>query len=408
VQVGQCRADRPRLLGHEGVGQQRGDRPLGQGQQAGAHRRPAERGEAGVGDRTVPAIRDRLTPRAEQGVQRGVRCRVHRGLLAGGTGLAGQGLRPSPTRLSERVGASRKTSSAASGCHRGAWTSPGATSSVPAKKAAMLERGRNFAARRQGGDERGRHPAGFLVVREKVQEGEQQHRRRAVEVQQAPHRGVGQDRGGLAAVGREGHGTGVVPEDRPAVSHGHRVEVHVGHVGGGVGVLGDLVDIADGRDARADIEELRDPARGEEADDAAQEGAVGLRARADVGGDRQDRLGRRPVDGEIVVPAEVVVVHAGHARPVRRDLGRGRRAGVIHRRPALLLAPGAGARNLAAGAGGAREGAGNQAVSGTRDPNGFAYTTSRWVCPDSVGAAVVNAARLRHFDGGRVRLPHRC
>jgi len=65
------------------------------------------------------------------------------------------------------------------------------------------------------------------------------------------------------------------------------------------------VGVADGRDAGADVEELRDAVGDQEADDTAEEGAVCLRARADVGGDRQDRLGGGAVDGEVVVPAEV-------------------------------------------------------------------------------------------------------
>ena len=63
---------------------------------------------------------------------------------------------------------------------------------------------------------------------------------------------------------------GVARQDGPAVRDSHLVDVRVDDVGAGAGLLSDLVHVALGRDARADVKKLADPARGQESHRAAR------------------------------------------------------------------------------------------------------------------------------------------
>jgi len=200
---------------------------------------------------------------------------------------------------------------------------------------------RQVAARRQRRAQ-GRHqPVRLAVVGDEVQQRQQQHAHRAVEVEQAARRGVGEDRRRVAGVGPDGGGAGVVGQQRRAVGHGDRVDVHVEDAGGGVAALGDLVGVPGGGDAAAQVEELVDAPVEQEGDGAAQEGAVGARDERDVGVDGLRAPDGRAIDGGVLEAAEHVVVHPGHARllglPVVPE--RRRQMPFLHRWSSSSIAP---------------------------------------------------------------------
>ena len=116
-------------------------------------------------------------------------------------------------------------------------------------------------------------------------------------------------------------------QDFLAVRHRHRVDVDVAHPRRRVDPLGDLVHVADGRDAGADVEELADPGVGEELHRAAQEGPVGLGHQRGLRHGVHHRPGGRPVGGEVVGAAEVVVVHAGRRWGVSMSMVSGAQSG---------------------------------------------------------------------------------
>ena len=85
--------------------------------------------------------------------------------------------------------------------------------------------------------------------------------------------------------------------------------------------LGDLVHVVQRRDPGADVEELADAGLADEVVDRPDEEDP---LRAHHGPDRRDlrrqRLGDRPVGGEVVLAAEPVVVDPGRLRHRRVDL----------------------------------------------------------------------------------------
>ena len=86
--------------------------------------------------------------------------------------------------------------------------------------------------------------------------------------------------------------------------------------------LGHLVGVVGGRDAGADVEELPDAQLGgEEADRTAEEGAVGPDREHQVGIGGQGPLAELPVSGEVVFPAQPVVVDPGYMRDASVEVG---------------------------------------------------------------------------------------
>jgi hypothetical protein len=76
------------------------------------------------------------------------------------------------------------------------------------------------------------------------------------------------------------------------------------------------VDVRGGRDAGPDVQELRDaPFRGQVADGAVEEAAVGDGNVADFGSDGQDLVRNLAVGLPVILAAQVIVVHPGRVRP---------------------------------------------------------------------------------------------
>ncbi len=192
---------------------------------------------------------------------------------------------------------------------------------------------RQVAARRQRRAQ-GRHqPVRLAVVGDEVQQRQQQHAHRAVAVEQAARRGMIEDRRRVAGVGPEGGGIRIVSQQRRAVGHRERVDVHVEDARGGVAALGDLVDVPGGGDAAAQVEELVDAPVEQEGDGAAQEGAIGAGDERDVGVDGLRAPDRRAIDGRVLEAAEHVIVHPGDARLLGLPVAPGRRqyGPIVHR-----------------------------------------------------------------------------
>jgi hypothetical protein len=102
-----------------------------------------------------------------------------------------------------------------------------------------------------------------------------------------------------------------------------RVVGDVDHPGLGSDRLRDLVHVALGRQAHADVHELPDALRGEVPHGSVAEGLDVLAHGLGLGGEGEDLLRDLPVDGEIVLAAHEVVVHAGDTRSAGRH-ARGR------------------------------------------------------------------------------------
>jgi hypothetical protein len=131
------------------------------------------------------------------------------------------------------------------------------------------------------------------VVADEVQHAEQQHRDRLPEIDAA--------------------GQGVVAENRV------RVVVDVGDPRAGDDLAGDLVHVRRGGQAATQVEVLRDALLGEEAHRAKQERAVGQGQPPRLQPGFHQPLGGGPVDGEVVLPVEQVVVDPGDARTADVD-----------------------------------------------------------------------------------------
>jgi hypothetical protein len=84
-------------------------------------------------------------------------------------------------------------------------------------------------------------------------------------------------------------------------------------VGGRVEALGGFMDVADRGDTGTDVEELIEALRHEEVDGALEKGAIGAGDQGRVGLEGDDLLGGTAINGQVVIAAEVVIVHAGRA-----------------------------------------------------------------------------------------------
>src|SRR5208282_6096236 len=102
-------------------------------------------------------------------------------------------------------------------------------------------------------------------------------------------------------------------QQRPGVREHDGVVVDVDDPGLGRHALRYLVRVAVGRDPGADVEELPDPRLGgQETNRPGQEGAVGADREHQVRVRLQGPLAEFPVSGEVVLPAQPVVVDAGY------------------------------------------------------------------------------------------------
>jgi hypothetical protein len=114
-------------------------------------------------------------------------------------------------------------------------------------------------------------------------------------------------------------------QQRAAVGQHHGVTVDVGDPGELVVAVGDVVDVVLGGQPGPDVDELVDVLfLGEELDSAGEEIPV-LPCRArNLRSGGEHLLGSDPVDGEVVLSAQVVVEHPRHIRcPRVHDVARG-------------------------------------------------------------------------------------
>ena len=151
---------------------------------------------------------------------------------------------------------------------------------------------------------------GVLAVLDEVQHGHQEHGHGLIEIEMRPERWQGEQLAGLAQIGVHGGDVDVVGEQRVGVHDHQRVVVAVDDPGVPAGGLGDLVDVALGGQAGADVQELPDPrVAGQVPHRPAQEPAVGPGGHRGIRHRRQQFPRSRPVGGEIILPAQQVVVN---------------------------------------------------------------------------------------------------
>jgi hypothetical protein len=186
-------------------------------------------------------------------------------------------------------------------------------------------RGGEITARRQGGGQGGEDLRRAELVRDEVQDRDQDQRDGLAEVEHLAHHGRGQDGFGIAQVGVD---VGGPPfrrrgEQGAGVREHERVVVDVHDAGRRRGFLGDLVDVVRGGQPGTDVEELPDAGFGGQVPDgAAEECPVLSRRDPDERRVPQHLRRRLPVGREVILAADEVVVHPGGMGPGRVDLGR--------------------------------------------------------------------------------------
>jgi hypothetical protein len=137
-----------------------------------------------------------------------------------------------------------------------AWTRPGSNSRIP---------------QNQDVPECGHDSARLLVVGDVVQDGSQDHRHRAGEVQPSAHVRVQQDRPRVTQIPGRHSRTVIVGQSCASVDQYDRVVVHIHRPDLGVDVSGDLVKIPSRRIPAAHIQKLGNPLSGKEFHRPAQE-----------------------------------------------------------------------------------------------------------------------------------------
>ena len=157
--------------------------------------------------------------------------------------------------------------------------------------------------------------AGFGVVADEVHDRDQHDRDRLAEVQRGRRRGNDRVRVPQVRVEVGARALRAAPQQRPGVGQHDRVVVDVDDPAVRRDALRDLVGVVGGGDPGADVQELPDSGLpGQEADRAGEERAVGAHRVHQVRVGLQGLLAEFPVGGEIVLPAQPVVVHPGDVR----------------------------------------------------------------------------------------------
>src|SRR5580704_2357151 len=164
-----------------------------------------------------------------------------------------------------------------------------------------------------GAGEGGGHVAGGGGLRE-VQDAGEDDTDGVGQVDQVRQAWIGQDAGGVAHVAGHGDHAGALGQQAAGVRDDDRVVVHVRDPHIRVDAPSDVVGVHRGGQARADIDELPDPATGYVADGPPEEPPVlpGHLRGGRVNG--QHLLGQLAVDGEVILAAEPVVPDAGDVR----------------------------------------------------------------------------------------------
>ncbi|HEX9042061.1 MAG TPA: hypothetical protein VF838_13695 [Trebonia sp.] len=171
----------------------------------------------------------------------------------------------------------------------------------------------HVAAGRQRAGELGHQPPRVVVVKQVVQDAAQQQADRLAPVEVRADRLARHDRRRLAQVTLLGERQGLVAQDGTGVRQHHGVVVHVDHPGARRGPAGDLVDVVRGGQARADVEQLPDADLAHQvADRPAEHVTLRLYAGLYLGEPGDDPHPHCPVCGEVVLPAEEVVIDPRH------------------------------------------------------------------------------------------------
>ncbi|GGT59709.1 hypothetical protein GCM10010256_16100 [Streptomyces coeruleorubidus] len=196
-------------------------------------------------------------------------------------------------------------------------------------------RERQVASGRQGFEQLADDPPGLVLVAHQVQQGHQGQRDRLGEVEGLPRRRDDLPRFPHVAVDVGGLSLRRAVQQRLGVPEDDRIVVRVHHPGLRDDPLDDLVEVRLGRNAGADVEELPDASPGQQPGGAVHEQAVGQRQFPGGGEEGDHLLGRFHVDRVVVLPAEVVVVHACRVGFAGVDLSPAG-PGVCHVRPPHL------------------------------------------------------------------------
>jgi hypothetical protein len=145
------------------------------------------------------------------------------------------------------------------------------------------------------------------------------------QVKDFPGLRVRQDAAGVGEVRGDRRQPRGARQQRLGVEDDDRVDVHVGDPGVRDDVAGRLVDGGTDGQPRAQVQELADArVAGRPGDRRAQELPVAPNQVPHAGIEDEQLLGELPVGGEVVLPAQPVVVDAGDVRSC--DVNPGRRA----------------------------------------------------------------------------------
>jgi hypothetical protein len=173
---------------------------------------------------------------------------------------------------------------------------------------------------RQRGHQFGGDAAGIVAIRHEMQDGDQQHRDWLVKPEHRTDAWVPGNRLGVPQVVADDRGVAHAVQHVPGVRQHHRVVVDVHHAAVRRDRPGQLVHVAHGGQPGADIEELPDPLlAGQVADGPPEEEPVLPHgAPHDVLAEHVEGPAHRiTVGGEVVLPAEHVVVHPRDVRYLR-------------------------------------------------------------------------------------------
>jgi NAD(P)-dependent dehydrogenase (short-subunit alcohol dehydrogenase family) len=173
-------------------------------------------------------------------------------------------------------------------------------------------------AGRQRLAEGGQHAGRIFLVQDVVKDAAQQQADRLVPVEVLADVRVGQDAYRVAQVGVGDERGLFVGEQGPGVGQHDGIVVEVDHAGGRVDPLGDLVHVVGGGQPGADVEQLPDADLADQvADDPAEHVALSAHAQLDLRDRHEYPVTDRSVGGEVVLPAEQVVVQPRDVGPRR-------------------------------------------------------------------------------------------
>src|SRR5579859_1914071 len=176
-----------------------------------------------------------------------------------------------------------------------------------------------------------RHPASeclddaprVVIIRYSVQDGNEQGGDRPGEVDQPAHVGIGEDLPGVPDIALDHCGCGVVDGQQClGVGDHDGVVIDIDDVRVRAGLPGDLVHVALTGQAGPEVEELPDALADGKTHGTVEEPPVSSGHITVLRGHLEQLFHCGTVGGEVVLPAQCVVVHASHVRPANIKTGR--------------------------------------------------------------------------------------